>query len=264
MTRTHVEVRHGTYHDSVSLLQVSTRLAALPSVAAAQVAMATPLNLDVLSSMGFDLPPTAPDDLLVALRVEDGADDPDAVVASALVSLEEALTRKADRGSSAADDVPPRTTGAALRRDASPLVLVSVPGAHAAAEAWDALDAGSSVMLFSDNVAIEDEVALKTAAAARGSPRDGPGLRHRGGGRRRARVRQRGPAWPRVDRGGLGHRCPAPHGVARPGRHRSAPLPRPRRPRPRRSGRRTRRAIGTRRAGGGRRHRARGGRIETR
>ena len=166
--RTHVEVRHGTYHDSVSLLQVSTRLAALPSVAAAQVAMATPLNLDVLSSMGFELPPTAPDDLLVALRVEDGAEDPDAVVAAALVSLEEALSRKADHGSSAADDVPPRTTGAALRRDASPLVLVSVPGAHAAAEAWDALDAGSSVMLFSDNVTIEDEVALKTAAAARG------------------------------------------------------------------------------------------------
>ncbi len=147
---------------------MSTRLAALPSVAAAQVAMATPLNLDVLSSMGFELPPTAPDDLLVALRVEDGAEDPDAVVAAALVSLEEALTRKADHGSSAADDVPPRTTGAALRRDASPLVLVSVPGAHAAAEAWDALDAGSSVMLFSDNVPIEDEVALKTAAAARG------------------------------------------------------------------------------------------------
>jgi FdrA protein len=47
-------------------------------------------------------------------------------------------------------------------------VLVSVPGAHAAAEAWDALDAGSSVMLFSDNVGVQDEVALKTAAAQRG------------------------------------------------------------------------------------------------
>jgi FdrA protein len=167
--RTHVEVRHGSYHDSVSLLQVSTRLAGLPSVAAAQVAMATPLNLDVLASMGFDLPATAPDDLVVALRVDEAADDPDAVVATALEALAAALARREDRGGSGgADEVAPRTTGASLRRDPSPIVLVSVPGAHAAAEAWDALDAGSSVMLFSDNVPLEDEVALKTAAAQRG------------------------------------------------------------------------------------------------
>lgn len=166
---THVEVRHGTYHDSVSLLQVSTRLARVPSVVAAQVAMATPLNLDVLAAMGFDLPPTAPDDLVVALRVDPAADDPAAAVASALQVLEAALVRREDRsGVPEADDVAPRTTRASLRRNPSPLVLVSVPGAHAAVEAWDALDAGSSVMLFSDNVSLDDEVALKTAAAQRG------------------------------------------------------------------------------------------------
>ncbi len=167
--RTHVEVRHGSYHDSVTLLQVSSRLGALPDVAAAQVAMATPLNLDVLSSMGFELPATVPDDLLVAVRVDTAAPDPEGVVAQVLTGLEEALRpRRTGSDTGGSGEAAARTTAASLRRDPSPLVLVSVPGAHAATEAWDALDHGASVMLFSDNVSLADEVALKTAAADRG------------------------------------------------------------------------------------------------
>lgn len=164
--RDHVEVRHGEYHDSVALLQVSSRLASLDGVAVAQVAMATPLNLDVLATAGFALPPTAPDDLVVAVRTEAGADD-DAVVAAVLAALTGALAAP-ERPASGDTAVPARTTRSAVHRSGSPLVLVSVPGEHAAAEAWDALDTGASVMLFSDNVSVDDEVALKRAAAERG------------------------------------------------------------------------------------------------
>lgn len=163
----HVEVRHGEYHDSVALLQVSSRLGALDGVEVAQVAMATPLNRDVLATAGFALPATAPDDLVVAVRVEAAADDPGAVVAAVLAALDDALAVR-DRSSTGEVTVPARTTRSAVRRSAAPLVLVSVPGEHAAAEAWDALDAGASVMLFSDNVCVDDEVALKRAAADRG------------------------------------------------------------------------------------------------
>jgi FdrA protein len=163
----HVEVRHGEYHDSVTLLQVSSRLGALPGVGVVQVAMATPLNLDVLATAGFDLPATVPDDLVVAVRVDAGADDPDAVVAGVLVALQDALSPR-EQASGDAAEAAPRTTRSAVRRSGAPLVLVSVPGEHAAAEAWDALDAGASVMLFSDNVGVDDEVALKRAAAERG------------------------------------------------------------------------------------------------
>ena len=55
----HVELRGGAYADSVTLLQVSRTVQGLPGVAAAQVAMATPLNVDVLSEMGFDVPAEA-------------------------------------------------------------------------------------------------------------------------------------------------------------------------------------------------------------
>ena len=55
----HVEVRSGAYHDSVTLLQVSRAVADVDGVRAAQVAMATPLNVEVLQGMGFAVPERA-------------------------------------------------------------------------------------------------------------------------------------------------------------------------------------------------------------
>ncbi|MGL5818161.1 MAG: FdrA family protein [Phycicoccus sp.] len=162
-----VEVRRGAYHDSVSLLQVSRAVAATPGVSAAQVAMATELNVEVLHGMGFDVPAGAgPNDLVVAVR----ADGPEAVAAG-LAAADAALStpRDADalaHGSAGAETVAPRTLGSAVRASGAPLALVSVPGPYAVVEALDALAAGASVMLFSDNVSVADEVLLKDVAAA--------------------------------------------------------------------------------------------------
>jgi succinyl-CoA synthetase alpha subunit len=49
---------------------------------------------------------------------------------------------------------------------AANLALISTPGDYAAAEATKALRLGLNVMLFSDNVAVEDEIALKRYARA--------------------------------------------------------------------------------------------------
>ncbi len=167
----HVEVRHGVYHDSVTLLAASREVAGVEGVAAAQVAMGTPLNLDVLASMGFALPPVATDDLVVALRFEPGA-DPEATRETAAAALTAALSRRSGGGNVTVD--PARTTAAALRRTPAPVALVSVPGSHASAEALDALRAGSSVMVFSDNVPVADEVMLKHEATQRGLLMMGP------------------------------------------------------------------------------------------
>jgi len=157
----HVEVRTGAYADSVALLQVSRTVQQAPGVQAAQVAMATPLNLDLLVQMGFDVPATTANDLVVAVRV----DSPDALPA-ALAAVDEALAATGRRTSEAAEVAPPRTTATALREGGG-LALVSVPGASALVEAMDALDAGRDVMVFSDNVPVEHELALKTVAAER-------------------------------------------------------------------------------------------------
>jgi FdrA protein len=159
----HVELRSGAYADSVTLLQVSRRVQELPGVVTAQVAMATPLNLEVLERMGFDIPAEATGNhLVVAIRLADdlGLDDVRTEVDRALTERRAAPT---DSG-----EAPPRTTGSALRREPGALVLVSVPGASAAVEAMDALEAGSDVMIFSDNVPVEQEVALKRYASHRG------------------------------------------------------------------------------------------------
>jgi succinyl-CoA synthetase alpha subunit len=162
----HVEVRPGQYHDSVTLLAVSRTLADVDGVAAAQVAMATPLNVDVLTGMGFELPPTNPDDLVVALRFAADA-DADQARDAALAALADALSRRSS-GPSSTTGEPARTTGAAIRREPAPLAVISVPGANALPEALDAVREGSSVMVFSDNVPIEDELVLKREAAERG------------------------------------------------------------------------------------------------
>jgi FdrA protein len=47
-------------------------------------------------------------------------------------------------------------------------VLVSVPGRYAAGVARDALDLGKHVFLYSDNVSLEDEIALKKTAREKG------------------------------------------------------------------------------------------------
>jgi FdrA protein len=162
-----VEIRSGTYVDSVSLMQVSRQVASVPGVRGAQVAMATELNLDVVAAMGFEVPARAtPNDLVVAIRGED-ADG----LAAGLASLERALADLRSAGSRAGgfgDPPPPRTTGTAVARSGATLALVSVPGPYATVEALDAIAHGASVMVFSDNVPVQDEVLLKDTAARAG------------------------------------------------------------------------------------------------
>lgn len=159
---THVEVRPGAYADSVTLLQVSKDVAAVPGVENAQVAMATPLNLDVLASMGFDVPATTPNDMVVALKLAGDGD-----LGVALAAVEAALGRKT-RSTGSTEQEPHRTTGAALADSDADLALVSVPGEHAFVEAMDALDLGRDVMIFSDNVPLDQEVLLKERAGEQG------------------------------------------------------------------------------------------------
>src|SRR3954470_12227052 len=161
-----VEVRPGAYHDSVTLLQVSRAVAQVEGVDAAQVAMATDLNVEVLRRMGFDIPAGAgPNDLVVALRA---ADDDTLSAAEAAVARELAGGRPSG-GTAEPSDVRPRTTGSALLSvPGATLAVISVPGQHAFPEAMDALDAGLDVLVFSDNVPVEQEVRLKAEAAKRG------------------------------------------------------------------------------------------------
>ena len=164
MSAEHIEARPGAYADSVTLMQASTDVRKADGVEAALIAMATELNLGLLAEMGFAAPPQAgPNDLLIAVRAQD-----DTTLAGALVAVDAALAPRPAAHDGPAAQQPPRTTAAAARRGGPGLVLVSVPGRYAFAEAMDALDAGCDVMIFSDNMPVEQEITLKDIAAERG------------------------------------------------------------------------------------------------
>lgn len=159
----HLDVRHGAYVDSVTLMQVSRRVGDVDGVEAAFVAMATELNLDLLGDMGFEVPSAGANDLMIAVRADED------VLTEALAALETALTASRSGGATTTfGDAPaPRTVRDAAALGGS-LALVSTPGAHAYVESLDALRSGLHVMVFSDNVPIEHEIALKREGRDRG------------------------------------------------------------------------------------------------
>jgi FdrA protein len=156
-----VTLRSGVYADSVKLMQVSREIGAREGVTAVLVAMATPLNVELAAGMG--LAPdeeTSPDQLLVAIAAAD-----DDALAGAVAAVDAALTAR-ERAGGTAEAQPARTVRGGLDElgAESALAIVSVPGQYAVAEAADAIAAGRSVLVFSDGVPVEHEVALKRAA----------------------------------------------------------------------------------------------------
>lgn len=164
----HVEVRRGVYHDSVTLLRMSSSVGGVDGVLAAQIAMATPFNLEFAVEADFDVPGTAgPNDLLVAVRAADTASIDAALAAfEALLTAADHATRAP--GGLGVAPAPRSVRAAAGAAPDAALVLISVPGPSVLGEAMDAISAGRHVMVFSDNVPVEHEVALKLAAAERG------------------------------------------------------------------------------------------------
>jgi len=163
------------YRDSVSLMQLSASLAGRPGIEQASAIMATPANLALLAAAGLDcgkLKPQ-PNDLLIALRGPKAA-DLDAALAAAVAELEKPAIVATTGGPA---QMPLRSLQMALAQAPSPapkLALISTPGEYAAAEAMKALRLGLNVMLFSDNVALRDEIELKRYARGCGLMVMGP------------------------------------------------------------------------------------------
>ncbi len=168
-------LRRGLFRDSVALMQLAAALEAEPGIARASAAMASPANLAMLAESGvaLDAVEARANDLLVAVEGED-ADALAAALERAAAMLDGGTRPDAAPGGEAA---PARPRSLAEAVDAAPdatLALISCPGEYAAAEAMKALRLGLDAMVFSDNVSLEDEVALKREAERRGRLLMGP------------------------------------------------------------------------------------------
>ncbi|HAV76725.1 MAG TPA: hypothetical protein DCX53_05150 [Anaerolineae bacterium] len=157
-------IRAGAYYDSVVLMQLQRGLVGLPGIIDAGVVMATPANRELLLANNL-LPDDAnanPDDMLIVVKADDEKSALDAID-----KVDELLTRR--KSATVSEDFRPRSLNAAARQlpDAN-WVLISVPGRYAAGVAREALDLGKHVFLYSDNVSLEDEIALKKTACEKG------------------------------------------------------------------------------------------------
>jgi len=155
------------YVDSVTLLQITAEVLALPNIENAALVMGTELNLSVLRDSALlvgEAATAGPNDLVIAVRAED-----DLAARDALAEAEALLARRRKTGGPGDVMALPRSLRSARRAEpGANLAVISVPGAYAAAEARLALADGLNVFLFSDNVPLADEVELKRRALARG------------------------------------------------------------------------------------------------
>jgi FdrA protein len=159
-------VRRGAYHDSVTLMRLHPDMEAVAGVTRAAAMMGTPANRALLRDAGLlaaDGEGAGPTDLVIAVIA-----DREDTARAAWEAADNALASR-PLWSATSATMRPQTLRSALAvlADAG-LALVSVPGLYAAAEATKALHAGLHVMLFSDNVPVEDEVRLKRLARERG------------------------------------------------------------------------------------------------
>ena len=170
-----LRVYAGAYRDSLLLLSASRSMLDGEGVEWATAAMAAPATVDDLAAGGFprgDLDGADANDLVLAVRAAD------AEIAGAALDRGRAVLFA--EGAPGVADAPAgrslRTVaGAVAQLPGANVAVVSVPGRYAGLAAHQALSCGLHVLLFSDNVPVEEEVGLKQRASTLSRLVMGPG-----------------------------------------------------------------------------------------
>ncbi len=152
------------YRDSVQLMRAASAANKLEGIKIASVFMGTPKNKSLLEEVGL-LTPEAQNaksnDIIISVHADTKSNASKAIqyiidlISQEVTTLKEVAIYRSIRGA---------LTGLT---DAN-LAVISIPGEFAARETRLALEQNLNVMLFSDNVPIEDEIALKNKAHEEG------------------------------------------------------------------------------------------------
>lgn len=170
MSKVIYEIRKNTYYDSVTLMLISKEVEKIEGVHEALVGMGTDLNKELAEKLNIltdEIKEIGPNDFFITLLVDENVQIEDIVK-----EVDRMLTEK--RKNSDSDYMPPTLNSALENQPESNMVLISVAGEYAADEARKALEKGLHVMIFSDNVSIEDEKELKQLAVEKGLLMMGP------------------------------------------------------------------------------------------
>lgn len=165
-------VKKNSYYDSATLMLLSSKVGEqLGSTKDVAVMMASDMNKDIMRASGLlaeEGEAAGSNDLVFALRAE--TED---AIERALALAEEILNSRAAKLEERQTDVV-KTIEEAAAAPGVKMAVVSLPGAYAAREVKKLLREDCHVLLFSDNVSLEDEVALKELAVERGLLMMGP------------------------------------------------------------------------------------------
>lgn len=166
-------VQKGSYHDSVVLMLLTNHISTIEGVNKVSIMMATPANKDIFKQSGLnteELMAATANDMVVVADVEE-----EALLGTIMEEIEEFFKKQSTESDGKKESESVKSWEKALKKmPEANLAVISIPGAYAALEADRALDEGLNVFMFSDNVTIEDERALKEKAHAKGLCLMGP------------------------------------------------------------------------------------------
>lgn len=168
-----VLVKKNVYQDSVRLMVLSGKLQDLPGVNRVAVMMGTDANKETLLDAGLikegEVSASA-NDLIIAVNI-----DTEERAVLVFEKTEDFLNGITASEGKSKKGVQPRSIESAVEMfPKANFALISTPGAYAAMETKKALAKGLHVMLFSDNVPIEEEIELKEIACKKGLLMMGP------------------------------------------------------------------------------------------
>ena len=156
------------YRDSLSLMELSARLAGCPGITRAAAVMASKANLDLLVEAGLASAAVQPrpHDILLVIEGND-----ESSIGNAMKQAQSALHGSDSPPAISRSGFEAKSSSIAMAVEEMPssnLALISTPGEYAVMEAMKALRLGLNVMLFSGNISIEDEIVLKRCGRDRG------------------------------------------------------------------------------------------------
>ncbi len=155
-------IRENTYLDSIMLMSISSSLKQIEGVLEVSVIMGTEANKEILKSTGLltgEGEKAGPGDLIIAVQAR--IKDAEKIV---LEKAEELLYIRASIEKEQETVIPKSYEAALQALPTANIAVISIPGQYAGREAMAVLESGRHVMIFSDNVPIEDEIKLKNRA----------------------------------------------------------------------------------------------------
>lgn len=160
-----VDIRKNTYYDSVTLMLITKEIKRMPDVRQVIVGMGSELNKELTENLGLSndaVRALTPNDFFIA-AISDSKNDLNIIVKK----VDELLNTKGEDQETG--EYKPTTLSAASKHlVGANMAIISLPGKYAAYEAKKALSNNLHVMLFSDNVTVEEEIELKEIGRDKG------------------------------------------------------------------------------------------------